>query len=143
MTPLKSLALHCGLSVADTASFLSMPASTVDAYWKGLRGTKGGRHGESSPQLNAAILKLSTLSATLDDIAATLCRAVIFRTAPRTAMPRRILLRTIEDDKEAVSIGLPCASSHRAVLARVLAKLPPEYLPLVVFRPDVEDVEVI
>lgn len=134
MTPLKSLILSCGLTQDEAAAYLKTPMPTMKAW------CTGSRNAPSEP-----IEKLHGLAAHLDTLAAKLTTAIRRRTNTRKTLPAQIILRTITEDTDAREIGLPYASTHGAVLARVLAAMPPEYLAAVSFRksgPDVEDVEI-
>ncbi len=134
-TPIKSLSTHCGMTQDEAADFLGTPMPTMKSW------CTGKRNAPKEP-----IAKLHALSAHLDTLAAKLTTAINRRTKTRKTPPAKIILRTITEDKDAREIGLPYASTHGAILARVLAGLPPESLSVISFAPsgpDVEDVEII
>lgn len=135
MTPLKSLILSCGLTQDEAAIYLKTPLPTVKAWCGGQR---------NAPL--KSLLRLRGLAEQVSTLAAELTTAIQKITNSRPLPPAQIILRTITTTKDAREIGLPFASTHGAILGRVLAGMAPEYLPMVSFREsgvDVEDVEII
>lgn len=135
MTPLKSLILSCGLSQKEAAIYLKTPLPTIKAQCGGQR---------NAPL--KSLLQLRALAKHVNTLAAELTTAIQKITNSRPLPPAKIILRTITTTKDAREIGLPFASTHGAILGRVLAGMTRKYLPMVSFRAsgeDVEDVEII
>lgn len=131
MTPLKSLAHACNLSLKDTAAFLHLPESTVRAYWHGSR--------NSGPQLITAIRQLNQLSRHVDRLSGELI-SEIGRIAPRKPQDIfLIILATHATLKASKPLGMPFPSVYGAILSRVMAQLPPELAIRVVFDPEATD----
>lgn len=131
MTPLKSLAQACNLSLKDTAAFLHLPESTVRAYWHGSR--------NSGPQLITAIRQLNQLSRHIDRLSSQLI-SEICRISPRKPKEGlQIILATHSATKASKPLGLPFPSVYGAILSRVMAQLPPELAAVVIFDPNATD----
>lgn len=136
MTPLKSLANQCGLSLKETAAYTGLPESTATAYWKGYRPTAPPR----------ALRKLRTLAAQIETLAAEITEGILGYVSEAETPPSKILLTLVSTGRAAQALRLPYASCHEATLSRVLASLPSPLVPLVAFReamPGLEDVEIL
>lgn len=119
MTPLKALATQCGLSMNEAAEYLGMPEPTLRAHWKGQRGDKFG----TNP---AALQKLHTLSSLIDETANELLRLILRHAPLRKKQPEGITLAVPTS-----VLSLPYVSVHEEVIARLIGRLPPQYVPIV------------
>lgn len=111
MSLFKLMAQSCGLSLSETVAYLGTKPDTTKSWWIGRR---------KPPEM---VLEQLTELAVRQDLAA---QKALVDMGLLTPKPDRVTLPLCASDSAARKLGWPCLNAYRAVIRRIIEKMPPK-----------------